>query len=347
MAPVIVLITVSLTTLFSINTAFFKSQIISLVIGIIAFLVFSKINIDFLKAFKLPIYILSLVFLLITFVIGVETRGAVRWIDIFGIRFQFSEILKPFLSLSFAAQLSEENSSGMKSFLLNVAFLIPVVGLIFLQPDLGTALLYAGAGFFALVIFGYPLVWFFILLFPLLLISPFLGFLLHGYQMKRISTFLNPSQDPLKSSYNGIQAIIAVGSGTLLGKGISEGTQSVLKFLPERHTDFIFATVAEGIGFLGTSVVIFSFILLAYRIYILFNQADDRFSQIFLSLSFGFLLIQGFVNMAMNIGLLPIVGITLPFVSFGGSSLLSNFIFLGLITSLSVNSRNKHVLEIR
>lgn len=345
--PVIALLLISLTTLFSLNVAFFKNQLVSLLFGLVVFFVFSKINIEFLKALKLPIYIFSIIFLLITFVIGVETRGAVRWIDIFGIRIQFSEVLKPFLSLALAARLSEEESPNVKSFLVNIALLLPIVILIFFQPDLGTALLYGAVGFFALSVFGFPLLWFLLLTLPAIIASPFLWVSLHDYQKQRILTFLNSSHDPLGTSYNGIQSVIAVGSGSFFGKGISEGTQSVLKFLPERHTDFIFATIAEGIGFVGTSFIIIAFIFLLWRIYILFNRSDDLFSKIFLSLAFGFLLIQGFVNMSMNMGLLPIVGITLPFVSFGGSSLLSNFIFLGLITAISANTRNKNVLEIK
>jgi rod shape determining protein RodA len=345
--PVIVLLSISLTTLFSINIIFFKSQILALVIGIIAYMIFSRINIEFLKTLKIPIYILSLVFLLITFVIGVETRGAVRWIDIFGIRFQFSEILKPFLALAFATHLSEENNPDPKSFLLDVILLVPVVLLIFFQPDLGSALLYAAVGFFALFVFGFPLTWFLVLVLPVIVASPVFWLSLHEYQKQRILTFIHNNHDPLGASYNGIQSVIAVGSGSLFGKGISEGTQSLLRFLPERHTDFIFATIAEGLGFMGTTIIIIAFIILVLRMYTLFRRSGDRFSQIFLILSFGFLLLQGFVNMAMNMGLLPIVGITLPFVSFGGSSLLSNCIFLGLITSISSNSINKEVLEIK
>ncbi len=345
--PVIVLITISLVTLFSINIIFFKSQLISLVVGLIAYFFFSKINMDFLKELKLPIYVISLILLLIVLVIGLETRGAVRWIDIFGVRLQFSEILKPFFALIFAASITSMKNSSFKSLLMLIGLVIPVLLLIFLQPDLGNALLYAGVALFTLVVAGFPFIWFLLLSLPLLLMTPLLWTLLHSYQKKRIFTFLNIIKDPLGDSYNGIQAIIAVGSGAFWGKGIFEGTQSVLRFLPERHTDFIFATIAEGVGFVGASFVIIAFLLLLYRMYALFRDSDDPFCRMFLATSFGFFLIQGFVNIAMNMGLLPIVGITLPFVSFGGSSLLSNFIFLGMITSLGSSPKNKHVLEIR
>lgn len=345
--PVAVLITISLATLLSVNVAFFNTQIVSLLVGIIAFLIFSRINMEFVKQLKLPIYIVSITLFTIVLFIGIEARGASRWIDIFGIRLQFSEILKPFLALSLAGLIEDESGINFKSFIKIILFIIPVVVLIAIQPDLGSGLLYAGAASFALLVIGFPLLWFGIALLPVVLASPFIWSILHGYQRQRILTFLNTSNDPLGSSYNGIQAVIAVGSGGFMGKGISEGTQSVLKFLPERHTDFIFATIAEGWGFIGSSILILAFLMIAHRIYVLFRESDGIFNKTFLAISFGFFIIQGFVNIGMNMGLLPIVGITFPFVSFGGSSLLSNFIFLGMISSISANTRNKDVLEIK
>lgn len=341
LTPVFVLIAISLTTLFSINVAFFKSQLISFVVGVVVFFLISKINIDFLRQLKLPIYLASLALLSIILFIGIETRGAVRWIDILGVRLQFSEILKPFLALIFAQQITDTKSHGIRSFFINIALILPVFLLIFMQPDLGTGLVYLFVAFFALFITGFPLIWFLFLIIPLMFASPFFWLLLHDFQRDRVLTFFHATKDPLGTSYNAIQAIIAVGSGSFFGKGISEGTQSVLKFLPERHTDFIFATIAEGLGFFGASIVIIAFLFLVYRIYVLYKDTTDLFEKTFLSMSFGFLLIQGFVNIAMNIGLLPIVGITLPFVSFGGNSLLSNFIFLGLISSLVSSQKYK------
>ncbi|HUQ84990.1 MAG TPA: FtsW/RodA/SpoVE family cell cycle protein [Candidatus Limnocylindrales bacterium] len=347
LVPVAVLITISLATLLSVNFGYFRTQSFSLVIGILSYLFFSQTNIDFIKQFKIPIYIMSLILFGIVLFIGIETRGASRWIDIFGVRLQFSEILKPFLALSFASLIEDLQEINFTSFIKIIILMIPIVVLIALQPDLGSGLLYIGAGMFALIVIGFPFLWFGLLSLPIILVSPLIWTILHGYQKQRILTFINANPDPLGTSYNSIQAIIAVGSGGFLGKGISEGTQSVLKFLPERHTDFIFATIAEGLGFVGSSIVIIAFLLLVYRIYILFRENEEIFNRAFLAVAFGFILIQGFVNIAMNMGILPIVGITFPFVSFGGSSLLSNFIFLGMISSITGNSRNKGVLEIR
>jgi len=346
-APVVILTIISLTTLFSINTSYFRSQLMSLVIGALAFSLFSRINIDFLKQIKLPLYSAALILLSVVFLIGIESRGAVRWIDIFGIRLQFSEILKPFLAICFSAFLVESRYSRKKTFFVALSCLLPVLLLIYLQPDLGSALIYAFVALFALVVMGFPLYWFGLASLPFVLALPLLWTMLHAYQRQRVLTFLHPSTDPLGTSYNSIQAMIAVGSGAFIGKGWFQGTQSLLRFLPERHTDFIFATISEELGFLGATVIVLTFAFLCYRVYQIFRHADDQFSKVFAACCFGFFLIQGFVNIGMNVGLLPIVGVTLPFVSFGGSSLLANCIFLGILSSLSTSQKTKHVLEIR
>ena len=347
LAPVIILVIISLTVLLSMNPTFFWSQLVSFVVAGTAFFLFSQANLDFLKQIRVPIYVTSIVLLSIVLVIGIESRGAMRWVDIFGIRLQFSEILKPFLSLAFASLLADHTSPNKKTFFTAIAFLLSIVVLIALQPDLGSALIYAGVGLLALLVAGFPLWWFALAFLPFVALSPVLWEILHDYQRQRIMTFLSPKADPLGASYNGIQAIIAVGSGAFFGKGFAEGTQSGLKFLPERHTDFIFASLAEGLGFFGAIIVIMAFLLLLYRIYRIYQNSDDLFCKIFTVCGFGFLLIQFFVNIGMNIGYLPIVGVTLPFVSFGGSSLLSSFIFLGILSAMSVSQKNKHVLEIR
>lgn len=345
--PALILVTISLTTLFSVNISYFRSQLISFGIAFVAFLFFSRINLEFIKQLRLPIYIIALVLLTIIFVIGIESRGAIRWIEIFGTSLQFSEVLKPFLAIAFASFLSETTYSRRKSFFMSLVFLTPLVLLIALQPDLGSGLIYAFVAVFVLLVYGYPLSFFGVSILSVLLMSPLIWTILHDYQRQRVMTFLHPASDPLGRSYNSIQAIIAVGSGALFGKGWFQGTQSSLRFLPERHTDFIFATLAEGIGFVGSLVVVLTFAFLCYRVYKVFKNADDTFSRIFAICAFGFFLIQGFINIGMNIGYLPIVGVTLPFVSFGGNSLLANFIFLGILSAISTSQRRENILEIR
>lgn len=292
-------------------------------------------------------YVVSLLLLMITFFIGIESRGAARWVEVFGISLQFSETLKPFLSVAFATFLAGVIDARKKSFFLSLLLLLPVAFLIYKQPDLGSALVYVFVAFFVLFVAGFPFRWFAMIFIPVIIAIPFVWPHLHEYQRQRIITFLNPTVDPLGTSYNTIQAVIAVGSGTFFGKGWFEGTQSLLQFLPERHTDFIFATIAEGLGFVGATGVVLVFAFLCYRIYLIFSESEDRFTKLFAACCFGFFLVQGVVNIGMNIGIVPVVGITLPFVSFGGNSLVANFIFLGILTGLHTSQKNKHVLEIR
>lgn len=346
-APALILVTISLTTLLSINFSYFQAQLISFCVAVLAFLFFSRINLEFLKQLTVPIYVISLILLGIIFVIGIESRGAIRWINVFGTSVQFSEIIKPFLAVAFAAYLADMRHSTPKTFLLTLFFLTPIFFLIVMQPDLGSGLIFALVGLFVLLVHGFPLYLFGLAVLPLLLMSPVIWTLLHDYQRQRILTLLHPSLDPLGTSYNSIQAIIAVGSGTFFGKGWFQGTQSSLRFLPERHTDFIFATLAEGIGFIGAAMVVLTFAFLCYRVYLIFKNAEDPFSRLFAATAFGFFLIQGAVNIGMNIGYLPIVGVTLPFVSYGGNSLVANFVFLGILSAISASQKKERVLEIR
>ena len=344
-APVVVLVILSLTTLFSIDIALFKSQLIFCIIGIFAFLFFSQTNCKIIKMYSIPIYIISIILLLIVLIVGTETRGAVRWLEFLGFRVQFSEILKPFLAISLSSYLSRGNYS-FKTVLVAICFLMPIFFLVFLQPDLGNALTYLMVTVLTFVIFGFPLRFFLAGLIFAAIFSPIIWKFLHDYQRARIFTFLNPN-DPLGLSYNAIQSVIAVGSGMLFGRGLGLGTQSGLRFLPERHTDFIFATLSEELGMVGAILVVLTFAFLLYRIFIIFTNQEDLFGKIFSIAAFSLIFFQFFINIGMNIGMLPIVGITLPFVSYGGSSLLSNSILLGILSSLNRGEGSKRVLEIR
>lgn len=345
--PVIILVILSLTTLFSINVGYFKTQLMYVVFSLFVFFIFSNVNYNILKFYPLPIYILSLVVLLIVLFLGIESRGAVRWVEFFGIRIQFSEIFKPFLAIAFAAFLSNKSNLEFKNFVYSLMLILPIVLLIFLQPDLGSALIYSAVSFFTLLVFGFRFIWFMAGLVIMGALSPVIWNFLHDYQRQRILTFINPTSDPLGTSYNAIQSMVAVGSGMFLGKGLGEGTQSALRFLPERHTDFIFATFTEEFGLIGGTILILMFCLLLYKIYMIFVNSDDRFCKIFVACSFFLILVQFFFNVGMNLGLLPVVGITLPFVSYGGSSILSNFIIIALLSAMSKNYKDKKILEIR
>ena len=335
--PACVLVIISLATLFSINIELFKSQLIFFAISVFFLIFFSQLNYSFTKRYSLPIYILSLILLILVLVFGVESRGSVRWFELFGIKIQFSEIIKPFLALSLAFFLSENKNSSYRIFFIALGMLAPVTFLIFMQPDLGNAIIFVFVVVLTLFVYGFPLRLFLLGLVCLGLFLPFFWNFLEDYQKQRIINFLNPT-DPMGLSYNAIQSVITVGSGQIFGRGLGQGSQSELRFLPEHHTDFIFATLAEGLGFIGVAVIILCLGFLLYRIFIIFSNARDLFYKLFCITTFFFILVQFFINIGMNIGILPVVGITLPFVSYGGSSLLSSFIFLGIASSMSRSS---------
>ncbi|MCL5438857.1 MAG: rod shape-determining protein RodA [Patescibacteria group bacterium] len=346
LAPTFVLNILSLTTLFSINIALFRSQLLFLFFSFFVFVIFSRFDYRAFRLYSLPIYIGSITLLFLLLLFGSQSRGAVRWFELFGIQIQFSEILKPFLIISLAAFISQRRENG-KTFLLVLGLLVPLVLLIYRQPDLGNALIYLIVAILTLFTSGFSVFWFIGGFILIAVSSPVIWRFLHDYQRKRLMTFINPTGDPLGASYNAIQSIIAVGSGMILGRGIGGETQSRLKFLPERHTDFIFATISEKFGFLVSVLILVCFAFLLYRIYVIFVNSPDKFCKIFCIACFFMILVQVFMNIGMNIGIVPVVGVTLPFVSYGGSSLLASYIILGLLSSISKTYKNREVLEIK
>ncbi len=347
LAPIFFLIVISLVILQSINHIYFQNQVISLSIALCMFIIFSQIPYKDYRPYSTLIYGIITLLLIVVFIIGIESRGSIRWIDVAGISLQPSEIGKPLLSLVFADFFTRRKYKTLKTYFLALFFAVPVIFLIYYQPDLGNALLYISVIVLSLIVIGIPLLWIALTGVPFVIALPFLWNILHEYQRQRVLTFLNPLRDPTGSSYNMIQAIIAVGSGMFFGKGLVEGTQSRLRFLPENHTDFIFASLGEKMGFLGSFVVIAAFGFFLYRIYKILMKTPDFFGRVFISCSFLFFLFQFFVNIGMNLGLVPIVGVTLPFVSFGGSSLLASFITVGVLSSISVANNKKNILQLR
>ena len=344
--PVLVLVGISLVTIFSINGDLFRNQLVFFFLSIGIFIFFTYTDFSLLESLNKPIYIISFLGLLFLLFLGFEARGASRWLDIFGFRLQFSEVFKPFLAISLSWYVANHKKS-LASVGWICLLLFPVAFLIYKQPDLGSALMYVLSVVLTLILFGYPL-WIFLASgLGLAACIPLIFRFLHEYQRVRLLTFFHVTTDPLGSSYNAIQAVIAVGSGMLLGKGLGQGTQSGLRFLPERHTDFIFATISEDLGLVGGLVILGAFAFLLYRLYKASRAAETISEKIFLMATFSLLFVQCFVNIGMNIGLLPIVGVPLPFVSYGGSSLLSNAVFLGIASAISSSRKDKPTLEIR
>lgn len=347
LVPALVLLILGLTGIFSLSFELFKAQLLFSVIALFVFLFFSQVNYQFLKSFGTVIYIVSIVILFLVLLIGIESRGSVRWFEILGFRIQFSELLKPFLTLSLSSFLVKRNNYSIKSFFLVLVLLFPIWLLIFLQPDLGNAIIYFFVTVLVLFVFGFPVRYFFASTILITAFFPIFWRFLREYQKQRLLTFFHLNVDPLGTSYNAIQSVIAVGSGMGMGRGIGQGTQSILRFLPERHTDFIFATLSEELGFVGSALILTAFGFLFYRIYLIYKNSDSSFSKVFAQAAFFLLLVQFFINIGMNIGIVPIVGVSLPFVSYGGSSLLSSFILLGFLSSMSKGADSKEVLEIK
>ncbi len=310
------------------------SQITFYLIGLALFFLFSRLDYRIYPNLAKLSYLISLVLLAITLLVGFETRGSIRWIPIGSFRLQFSELLKPVLVGALSAFLLPAPKK-VGSF-LKILFLmaLPIL-LVFKQPDLGSAVVYS-VGFLAIILVsGVELSYLLFLFFSTIIALPLGWHFLADYQKNRILGFLNPGVDPLGASYNAIQSVIAVGSGMFLGRGLGRGTQSHLLFLPEHHTDFVFASVAEELGFVGAAFLLVVYFILIWRIFNVSLRCQNRFGQL-LGVGLGtILLIQVFINVGMNLGLFPVTGITLPLISYGGSSVLATMISLGVVENIA------------
>lgn len=346
LAPAIILVGISLATLYSLDFNLFKQQLIYLIISLIAYLVFTNIDYKLFEYFAKYIYGAIIIGLLLLLFLGFESKGAVRWIEIFGVSLQFSEIAKPFFVVVLAAFLSRDTYKGLSKFILSGFLIGPIFFLIVKQPDLGSALIYLLTGSYMVLIYGFPILFYVVALLGAIVPMPIVFRFLHDYQRNRILSFIHPTADVSGTSYNSIQALISIGSGGISGKGFGQATQSVLKFLPERHTDFIFATISESLGFVGGVAILVCFSFLIWRIISLSSQVTDKFTYLIVTGFYAIFIVQVFFNIGMNIGILPIVGITLPFVSYGGSSLLTCFIMLGILSAIRFDYRSRYSIEI-
>lgn len=337
----------SIMIIWSIRPDLVNQQIAFFILGYILFFLFSKIDYRIFLHLRLPIYLLICASLLVTLIVAPQIRGVSRWIEVAGWRLQPSEILKPFLIITFSAFISLHPSIGFKRLAIFSGLVILPLFLIFRQPDLGNTIVFLLI-FLSLLIAG-GLRWSLAAggLLLALGIIPLLGRLLKDYQKERIASFLNPQADPLGSGYHLIQAMITVGSGQIFGRGLGMGTQSRLRFLPEQHTDFIFAALSEELGFFGAILLIVLYGLLLWRIIAVAGKTTDLFGKLILIGVFIMLLTQAFINIGMNTGLLPITGITLPLISYGGSSIVSTMISLGIVESIYRGTERGESLEIR
>jgi rod shape determining protein RodA len=281
------------------------------------------------------IYGVGIVLLIIVDALGVIGKGAQRWLDLGFIRFQPSEIMKIAVPMLCAWYLHERPlpPSPLALAMLGLIILVPA-GLTALQPDLGTAILITIAGFLVVVMAGLS-IWYLVGAAGLAGIGAWFGWsMLHDYQRQRVLTFLDPQSDPLGAGYHIIQSQIAIGSGGLFGKGWMNGSQSQLEYLPERHTDFIFAVIGEEFGLVGLVILLLLYLFVVARALYMASQTQDTFARLLTSSLALTFFVYIFINTGMVSGLLPVVGVPLPLVSYGGTSMVTLLASFGILMAL-------------
>ena len=330
---------------------YLSRQVAFVVIGTLGLLVATLIDIDHFRTRWRVIFGGTVAVIAIVYFQGAAIRGSKRWLDLGFFRFQPSEFGKVLFVLALAGFLAERSRRlhEVRTTLTALGLASVPIFLVFLQPDFGTALVYCAAVGAVLFVAGTP--WTHVaalsagavtLAVLVLAALPAAGLpVLKDYQQKRLTSFLNPDQDPGGTTYNITQSKNAIGAGQLRGRGVDNATQTTLNFLPEHHTDFVFASLAEERGFVGASLLLMLYLLVVWRGLRIVTLAHEPFSAIVAGGLVFSLLFQIFVNVGMTMGIAPITGIPLPFVSVGGSSMIANLIAVGILLSISVRSRGR------
>ena len=302
----------------------------------------SFISIKFWHAVGYAFYLIVLLSLIWAALYGVKASGSQRWIDLYFINLQPSELMKIAIILCFAKyyhRMQIDRVNSFKSIMVALVILILPTMLVISQPDLGTSILIALSGLVVLWLAGFNIKYFLYSFLTLIISMPFVISFLKPYQKLRILTFLNPERDPLGAGYQIIQSKIAIGSGGLTGKGFLKGTQNYLEFLPEKHTDFIFTLFAEEYGFLGVIGLLLIYIVIIIRIINIGVISRSYFSKLFCYGYASAIFFYITVNMSMVLGLLPIVGSPLPIMSYGGSSMLATMLGFSIVMSAKINHK--------
>jgi rod shape determining protein RodA len=319
-----------------------KSHFIKLIIFTLMMLIFSFINIKFWFSIGYIFYLIVVGLLIWTYFFGIKSSGSQRWIDLHFINLQPSELMKVCIIMCLAKyfhRMKLENVNSIYTILISLIIILLPMGLVIVQPDLGTSLLISISGIAVLWFAGINHKYFIYTMLGFLISLPFIISFLKPYQKLRVLTFLNPDRDPLGAGYQIIQSKIAVGSGGIFGKGFLKGTQSYLEFLPEKHTDFIFTLFSEEFGFVGSAILLLIYIIIIYRIIVIGAGSRSFFAKLF-CYSFGAaIFVYMTINMSMVLGLLPIVGSPLPIMSYGGSSMLATMIGFGVVMSAKVHNQ--------
>jgi rod shape determining protein RodA len=316
-------------------------QVLYATLGLVGMFVLAFIDYRFYASLRLPIWVFTLGILAIVSVLGQMTHGAQRWIDLRIFLFQPSELSKLLLVLVVARYMADHEAEMSRWRFLAISFFFVAVpiGLVYLQPDLGTAIVIAASWGVMALAAGMRLRDVLILLAVAVVVTPFVWTNLLPYQQERIVIFLDPTHDPLGAGYNVTQARIAIGAGGLWGLGFCSGTQSQLRFLRIRQTDFIFSVIGEELGFIGAVFVIALFAFILFRLMRAAMLARDTYGKLVVIGFIAIILVQSYVNLGMNLGLMPVTGIPLPFVSSGGSSLITLLLGEGIAQSILLRHR--------
>jgi rod shape determining protein RodA len=339
----LLLATVGLLVLYSAsdqNLIMVGQQAIKLLIALVLMLILAQIPPSRYQIWAPWLYTGCLLMLIMVLTLGVISKGGQRWLNLGLFRFQPSEIMKLALPLMLAWFFNKKDlPPTFKCLSLAVTLILVPVLLVAKQPDLGTALMIAFAGISVILLAGIP-AWLITSGVILITVScPFLWHILHDYQKQRILTLLNPERDPLGSGYHIIQSKIAIGSGGLIGKGWLGSTSSQLSFLPEHTTDFIFAVAGEELGFLGIIVILILFGFILWRGLQITLMAQDTFSRLMAGSITLLFFISALVNMSMVCGILPVVGVPLPLISYGGTAMVTFFASFGVVMSVHANRK--------
>lgn len=341
----LLLISIGILVIYSSSYELSFQQLIYTFVGVIVFIFVAQLDLSFLEKFIKPLYFFTILLLITVYILGIETRGSIRWIPLGFFNIQPSEFAKPVLILLLALFWSN-NLATWRNIFKSLLWIFPFIFLIFKQPDLGSTLtlvaIWVGMLFGASVSIKKVI----ILVLIAAIVLPTSWMFLKDYQKQRIIGFLQPTVDPLGRGYNLIQSTIAVGSGQVFGRGLGRGTQSRLQFLPEFRTDFIFASIAEEMGLVGSLIILSLYLFLLTYCLKIASETNDRFNFSLIIGVLSMLVFQVFVNIGMNIGILPITGITLPLISYGGSSLIATLFCLGIVASVSKKKKRIEDLEL-
>ena len=348
-APIIVLLCFSLAELYSISLgqggaslSLFYKQLAFVIIGLVVFFVFALSDFHHLYSYANYLYLAAIVLLVAVLIFGQTINGTKGWFGFFGLGLQPVELVKVILIIGLAKYFSKISvaSRPFKHFAVSGIFTVLLLILVVVQPDLGSAALLFGIWVIFLIATDFPRKYLLLIAFSLFLILGLAWqFAFKDYQRERLATYLKPSAS--STNYNVKQAIIAVGAGGFLGRGLGFGSQSQLKFLPEAKTDFIFAVIAEELGLVGVAVVFACFVMILFRLISSLPKSRNYFGSLLIVGGAGLIFMEMFINIGMNMGVLPVIGLPLPFVSYGGSALVGHLALAGIMHSVSRRASSK------